>query len=132
MLPRLSFNLGQLRSRLNAAYQSDWSALVYMRSDDMLLLVAISPDQLVLERIADDPALRYMIRARRAAEVSDLHLPRSALPAREQLTALGNSIRAGRAADPRARTRAAPPAASFADRTAWPAACPTLGGPAPR
>ncbi|MBK9940342.1 MAG: CHAT domain-containing protein [Kouleothrix sp.] len=61
VLPRLSFNLGQLRSQLNAAYQSDWSALVYMRSDDMLLLVAISPDQLVLERIADDPALQYMI-----------------------------------------------------------------------
>ena len=61
-LPELAFDLAQLRAQLDAAYGADWTALIYMLSDETLLIGIVTPEGLALEQTPYDVALWRLIK----------------------------------------------------------------------
>jgi len=57
----VAFNLAQFRAQLDAAYDGDWTALVYTLSNAELLISVVTSDGLALEQVAYDDAFKRQI-----------------------------------------------------------------------
>lgn len=55
------FSLDRVRTALNRSYGGDWTALVYMRSGDTLLIGVLTPHDLIVEQTPYDANLQRLI-----------------------------------------------------------------------
>lgn len=60
-MPEMAFDLARLRAQLDGAYGADWTALVYMLSDQTLLIGVVTTEGLALEQTPYDAVLRRLV-----------------------------------------------------------------------
>lgn len=59
--PKARFSVDRLRAQLNKTYSNDWTVLFYMRSASTLLIIIMTPDDLILHQTPYDGLLQRMI-----------------------------------------------------------------------
>src|SRR5262249_45324152 len=60
-VPKVTFDLAQLRTQLRQTYGEDWTALVYTLSHGQLLIGIVTPDDLALEQTPYDATLQRLL-----------------------------------------------------------------------